>query len=142
LSLFLLLLSSLSLSLFGIIVVAITAVAQRCQLRAWNKWCGTWRRPLCSRCRQGRSPKRREGQQNRISWPVEIISLLGPGAELVIQTTKMGLLDWKFWFSDLLFWRREYNSYEENEMRKVGAKKQFCADFALCAKAAQHYLHK
>jgi hypothetical protein len=29
------------------------------------------------------------------------------------------------------------NSYEENEMRKVGAKVQSCADFALCAKPAQ-----
>jgi hypothetical protein len=34
------------------------------------------------------------------------------------------------------------NSYEENEMRKVGAKVQSCADFALCAKPAQDYLRK
>jgi hypothetical protein len=31
------------------------------------------------------------------------------------------------------------NSYEENEMRKLGAKVQFCAEFALCAKPAQDY---
>jgi hypothetical protein len=34
------------------------------------------------------------------------------------------------------------NSYEENEMRKVGAKVQSYADFALCAKPAQDYLCK
>jgi hypothetical protein len=34
------------------------------------------------------------------------------------------------------------NSYEENEMRKVGAKVQSCADFALSAKPAQDYLRK
>jgi hypothetical protein len=34
------------------------------------------------------------------------------------------------------------NSYEENEMRKVGAKVQSCPDFALCAKLAQDYLRK
>ena len=31
------------------------------------------------------------------------------------------------------------NSYEENEMRKVGAKVQFC-DFALCVKPARFRL--
>jgi hypothetical protein len=34
------------------------------------------------------------------------------------------------------------NSYEENEMRKLGAKVQFCAEFALCAKPAQDNLRK
>ena len=34
------------------------------------------------------------------------------------------------------------NSYEENEKRKDGAKIQFCAIFALCAKTAQDYLCK
>ncbi len=34
------------------------------------------------------------------------------------------------------------NSYGENEIRKVGAKIQFCDDLALCAKAAQDYLRK
>jgi hypothetical protein len=34
------------------------------------------------------------------------------------------------------------NSYEENEKCKDGAKIQFCAVFALCAKTAQDYLHK
>jgi hypothetical protein len=32
------------------------------------------------------------------------------------------------------------NSYDKNEMRKVGAKVQSCADFALCAKPAEDYL--
>ena len=34
------------------------------------------------------------------------------------------------------------NSYGENKTRKVGAKIKFCANFVLCAKAAQDYLHK
>ena len=34
------------------------------------------------------------------------------------------------------------NSYEENKMRKVGAKVLSCANFVLCAKLAQDYLCK
>ncbi len=34
------------------------------------------------------------------------------------------------------------NSYEENKKCKDGAKIQFCAVFALCAKTAQDYLRK
>jgi hypothetical protein len=34
------------------------------------------------------------------------------------------------------------NSYEENKMRKDGAKIQFCTVFALCAKTAQDFLRK
>jgi hypothetical protein len=34
------------------------------------------------------------------------------------------------------------NSYKENEMRKLGAKVQFCAEFALFAKPAQDNLRK
>ena len=34
------------------------------------------------------------------------------------------------------------NSYEENEKGKDGAKIQFCAVFALCAKTAQDFLRK
>jgi hypothetical protein len=34
------------------------------------------------------------------------------------------------------------NSYEENKKLKDGAKIQFCAIFALCAKRAQDYLRK
>jgi hypothetical protein len=34
------------------------------------------------------------------------------------------------------------NSYEENEMRKLGTKVQFCTEFALCAKPAQDNLCK
>jgi hypothetical protein len=40
---------------------------QRCQLRAWNQRCGARRRTLCAWRRQGRLPKRREGQRNGIS---------------------------------------------------------------------------
>ena len=40
---------------------------QHCQLRAWNRRRGAYWRPLCTWRRQGRSPKRREGQQNGIS---------------------------------------------------------------------------
>ena len=49
------------------------------------------------------------------------------------------------WDSDsaiFCFGEENMNSYEENEMRKVGAKVQSCADFALCAKPAQDYLRK
>ena len=106
---------------------------QRCQLRAWNRWHGARWRPLCAWHRQGRSPKRREGQRNRISWPVVIIGLLdgrGPGTEMI--THQMGL-NWEFYEGNV-------NSYEENKMRKVGAKIQFCTDFTLCAKPAQDYI--
>ena len=34
------------------------------------------------------------------------------------------------------------NSYEENEMRKVSAKIQFCVNFMLRAKPVQDYLCK
>ena len=47
------------------------------------------------------------------------------------------------WDSDsaiFCFGEENMNSYEENEMRKVGAKLQSCANFALCAKPAQDYL--
>jgi hypothetical protein len=40
------------------------------------------------------------------------------------------------------FGEENMNSYEENERRKDGAKIQFCAVFALCAKMAQDYLRK
>jgi hypothetical protein len=40
------------------------------------------------------------------------------------------------------FGEANMNSYEENEMRKLGAKVQFCAEFALCAKPAQDNLRK
>ncbi len=40
------------------------------------------------------------------------------------------------------FGEENMNSYKENEKRKDGAKIQFCADFALCAKTAQDYLRK
>jgi hypothetical protein len=40
------------------------------------------------------------------------------------------------------FGEENLNSYEENEKRKDGAKIQFCAVFALCAKTAQNYLRK
>ena len=101
---------------------------QSCQLRAWNQRSSACRRPLCTWRRQGRSPKRREGQGNGISWPVIIIGLLdgGPGTELIIH--QMGL-NWEFYEGNM-------SSYEENEMRKGGAKIQFCVDFTLCAKPA------
>jgi hypothetical protein len=40
------------------------------------------------------------------------------------------------------FGEENMNSYEENEKRKDGAKIQFCAVFALCAKTVQDYLRK
>jgi hypothetical protein len=40
------------------------------------------------------------------------------------------------------FGKENMNSYEENEKCKDGAKIQFCAVFALCAKMAQDYLRK
>ncbi len=40
------------------------------------------------------------------------------------------------------FGEENINSYEENEKCKDGAKIQFCAIFALCAKTAQDYLRK
>jgi hypothetical protein len=41
------------------------------------------------------------------------------------------------------FGKKNMNSYEENKKHKDGAKIQFCAVFALCAKMAQDYhLHK
>ena len=61
---------------------------QRCQLRARSRRRGDRRRPLCAWRRQGRSPKRRDGQRTGISWPVVIIGLLEPGTELGIDTTK------------------------------------------------------
>jgi hypothetical protein len=40
------------------------------------------------------------------------------------------------------FGKENMNSYKENKKRKDGAKIQFCAVFALCAKTAQDYLRK
>jgi hypothetical protein len=40
------------------------------------------------------------------------------------------------------FGEENMNSYEENKKRKDGAKIQFSAVFALCAKTAQDYLRK
>jgi hypothetical protein len=40
------------------------------------------------------------------------------------------------------FGEENMNSYEENKMRKDGAKIKFCTVFALCAKMAQDYLRK
>ncbi len=34
------------------------------------------------------------------------------------------------------------NSYDKNEMRKVGTKVQSCVDYALCSKPAEDYLRK
>jgi len=42
----------------------------------------------------------------------------------------------------VFFGKATMNSYEEIEMRKVGAKVQSCANFALCAKPAQDDLRK
>jgi len=44
-------------------------------------------------------------------------------------------LNWEFYDGNM-------NSYKENEMRKVGAKIQFCVGFTLCTKPAQDYLRK
>jgi len=45
-------------------------------LTAWNRLCHACRRHLCARHRQGQSPKRREGQQGGISWPVSNLLIL------------------------------------------------------------------
>jgi hypothetical protein len=58
------------------------------------------------------------------------------GELIITNGTELGIL------IQLCFGEANMNSYKENEMRKLGAKVQFCAEFALCAKPAQDNLRK